>query len=138
MPISSVDLGPTLLELSGLGIPNHLDGESFFGSAVQARPPVLAGLDTHAHTLLTAMKTPYKLLWDRNRGEVSLFDMRISNPEAEPYDPRPDEKAARAREELLEALAEGLRVRDEEISGGVAGDLSPAIERELRALGHTP
>jgi len=138
MPISSVDLGPTLLELSGLGIPKRLDGESFFGSAMQARAPVLAGLDTRTHTLLTAMEKPYKLLWDRNRGEISLFDMRITKPEAEPYDPRPDEKAARAREELLEALIEGLRVRDEEISGGDAGDLPPAIERELRALGHSP
>lgn len=138
MPISSVDLGPTLLELSGFQIPNRLDGESFFGSAIQARTPVLAGLDTQAHTLLAAIKMPYKLLWDRNRGEISLFDMRISKPEAEPYDPRPDKKAARAREELLEALIEGLRVRDEEVSGGVAGDLSPDMERELRALGHTP
>ncbi|MCH2184369.1 sulfatase-like hydrolase/transferase, partial [Myxococcota bacterium] len=138
MPISSVDLGPTLLELAGLGIPNRLDGESFFGSAIQDRAPILAGLNTQSHSLLTAMKSPYKLLWDRNRGEISLFDMRVSLPEAEPYDPRPDEKAAQAREELIEALVEGLRVRDEEISGGVAGELSPTIERELRALGHTP
>ena len=97
MPISSVDLGPTLLELCR---PRHSQpsGWRVLSSAQRCKPGprYLAGLDTQSHTLLTAMKTPYKLLWDRNRGEISLFDMRVSLPEAEPYDPRPDEKAAQA------------------------------------------
>ncbi|MEE3328564.1 MAG: sulfatase/phosphatase domain-containing protein, partial [Myxococcota bacterium] len=138
IPLSSVDLGPTLLDLTGLPIPARLDGRSFFDATTQTRPPILAGLDTTEDTLLAAVKKPYKLLWDRNRGEISLFDLRVTKPEAEPFDPRSDEKMGQAHDELFDALIEGLRIRDEAISGGDRGDLTPPIQTDLRALGRTP
>ncbi|MAI25256.1 MAG: hypothetical protein CMN75_04410 [Spirochaeta sp.] len=137
-PVSLVDLGPTLLDLTGVSSPGTLDGRPFFDSAIQARPPILAALDTSQVTLLTSVRKPYKLLWDRDRGEVSLFDLRVTRPEAEPFDPRPDEKAGLAHEELFEALIESLRIRESDLSEGKAGELPQSIQSDLRALGRTP
>lgn len=136
--VSSVDLSPTLLDLTGLPIPDRLDGHSFFDAATRSRPPILASLDTNQASILASMKSPYKLLWDRDRGEISFFDMRVTQPESEPFDPRPDERAGEAYDELFDSLVEGLRIRDEGISGGVAGEHTAPIRDELRSLGRTP
>ncbi|MXY49789.1 MAG: sulfatase-like hydrolase/transferase [Gemmatimonadetes bacterium] len=46
--VSTVDLGPTMLSLAGVGIPHHIQGRAFLGE--QARPPreyVYASRDRH-------------------------------------------------------------------------------------------
>ncbi len=135
-PMASVDLAPTLFDLTRLPTPSDLDGRSFFDSASQARPPILAGLRTSSETLLAAMYPPYKLLWDRNKAELSFFDMRVTLPEAEPFDPRSNAAADEARKDFLDALGTSLTKPLKTPIPGRTDFHDSTLTPDLKALGY--
>lgn len=133
--ISLVDLPPTLLDLSGIPIPDELDGRSFFSRRDPAAP-LLAGLQLDGRNLLTAIEGDYKLVWDRGTNRRHLYDLRGDHAEARPIDVAGNAEAAAAVERLSAAIDASLAADQRTLEKSTTGQLPSAVEESLRVLGY--
>jgi arylsulfatase A-like enzyme len=131
--VSLVDVAPTLLSLSGLEIPDSMEGQSVFD-----RPPAQRWLDQRVFSqygdALYCVRTPrWKLIQRTANQNVKLFDLH--------RDPR-ERRNLRARypdvaDELLAELEEWRAGRPRlDLGSRIDVGLSEERVEELRALGY--
>ena len=129
-PVSSVDLYPTLLELAGVGRPEGqvLDGVSLVpvlrGMALPERPrlfwhfPCYVGRATPSSAV---REGDYKLIeFFEDSGHVELYNLRA--------DPNEERDLAASQPARAKALAQTLRVWQQETHAAIPRDANPAYD----------
>jgi arylsulfatase A-like enzyme len=141
--VGLVDITPTILELTGLEVPDNLQGRSLMpaieGEALEVIPyfaevkgspqEAVEEVDGEASETdrLAVLRGPFKLVvW---RDETTLYDLSRDPGELNPIAPEEAEGLYTSLDELLKAYAAGM-MSAEQI------ELSEEDLRELRALGY--
>ncbi len=132
-PVSTVDIVPTLLDAAQLEVPD-LSGGSLLpllaGGAAPERP-IYARSNYYGIELEAIVDWPYKMVVNRTARSPAIYDLSTDPGELVPlHDPDNARLTRRARR--LQRQMRELR-RDRE---GSAVELSPELERQLRALGY--
>lgn len=107
-PVSLVDLAPTLLDVLGLPPADTHQGRSLLpllrGATLPPAPVFSETLYRQHHAKWAVVLERWKLIWDRNRGVVRLFDLAADPREQRNLaDAHPDRRAL-----LHAALCEGF------------------------------
>ncbi|HVR28382.1 MAG TPA: sulfatase [Thermoanaerobaculia bacterium] len=132
-PVSLVDVLPTLLDAAGIALPDGLDGVSLWplltGTGELAEPRQLVAENSlYGQERLAIVEWPWKLIVNRDRPEVELYDLE--------RDPGESENLAAARPEVTERLAAALEERRLGATVQQPVELDAETRRELRALGY--
>lgn len=101
-PVSLIDLGPTLLDLFGLGTPGHMMGESLVPFLTGEKPDLTRPIVLEGR-LMRSLVTPagLKIIHDTPGGTVELFDLgRDPNETTNLFD-----EGERRSQELLGAVS---------------------------------
>lgn len=144
-PIAQIDVGPTLLELLGVPVPDDFEGESWADylrgrAAPPVRPVIVHELLDHTE-LYAIVDGHEKLILDRDErnGSIKLYDLQ-ANPGEDPgraLDLRERRSATATR--LLRQLEESITEAEARRPAGGGGGMqrmSPELQAELRALGY--
>ncbi|HJO02922.1 MAG TPA: sulfatase [Acidobacteriota bacterium] len=133
-PVSTVDIVPTLLDLTGREVP-EVSGGSLVPLMEGEEPPVrpiFARSDYYGNEIEAIVQWPYKMIVNRSSGlPGAIYDLSVDPGEfhalVDPADAQLTRLARRLRQQMREIR------RDRE---GAAVGLSPDLERQLRALGY--
>ena len=132
--VRTIDLMPTLLELSGLPA-REMDGESLL-RVDGDRPAVITGTDMGALTQLAVRMPPWKLILDVESGEEQAFHLGVDPRE---LDSRPGDAPSELRSlvfaELESAERHELTAEEEATVAKRLSDLGlPLVSRARRLL----
>ena len=79
MPISLVDVAPTLADIAGAALPREIDGESLLpglrGAAVETRPVYSEALYRVAQTAYSLRRGTFKLIYHAEDGHTELYNL---------------------------------------------------------------
>lgn len=135
MPVSLVDLAPTILTATGIAVDNDLAGTSLWDAARKGisspRRELLSENTLWGRERQAIVAWPYKLILDPRSGQVQLFDLES--------DPGEKRDLAGEKREIVAELERRLRHRNARLdsdSAEVGRALSEEMEEELRALGY--
>lgn len=135
MPVSLVDLAPTILAATGVATENELAGVSLWDATQKGRSSprreLLAENTLWGRERQAIVAWPYKLILDPKSNQVQLFNLES--------DPRESRDIAREKVEVTLELERRLQDRQSMLDSGPAEDgvaLSEEMEEELRALGY--
>ena len=137
--VSSIDVFPTLFELTGIPLPGQVDGRSLLGAAGGEPRVVFASQRNHGRQLVSLRRGDLKLILDLKRDRRQLFDIRSDPKEGHDLaEARPVEAAD------LEAQTRATIERNSKLFEQLVGSVSrvtvddiPEDERAvLEALGY--
>ncbi len=132
-PVSTVDIVPTLLDMAALEVP-QLSGGSLVpllsGGAPPSRP-IFARSNYYGLELEAMVEWPYKMVVNRTARSPAIFDLSTDPGEEVALHDPDDARLTRISRRLLRQMREIRRDRE-----GAAVELSPELERQLRALGY--
>ena len=134
-PASTVDIVPTLLDLIGLEVPEVSGGSLrplMEGGAAPQRP-IYARSKHYGQDLEAIVQWPFKLIVNNRTNVIALYDLSTDPGEWHALRSGPEEDRQLTR--LARRLRQQIRgIRRAE--AGEAVELSPELERQLRALGY--
>jgi arylsulfatase A-like enzyme len=133
VPVSAVDIGPTLLDRCGIDVPSECDGTTLLGSA-DPEGQVFAQTGNRMEGLVMTLTNRWKLILDLEEGSRRLYDLES--------DPGETRDAAGDHPEVVERLEGDIESHLERIDGmeGASDadvEVSPDAWDRLRRLGYT-
>lgn len=132
-PVSTVDIVPTLLDMAALEVP-ELSGGSLVpllaGGAPPTRP-IYARSNYYGIELEAIVEWPYKLVINRTARSPAIYDLSTDPGELMALNDPDDARLTRTARRLRRQMREIRRDRE-----GAAVELSPELQRQLRALGY--
>ncbi len=133
-PASNLDIVPTILDVVGLPSPEHLPGRSLRAGLAGPRPIVSEHGPTTSALLLDGWKLVHGKSDTYTAGELPALYHVAADPDER--DDRSEHEVQR-RNELLELL-ERFRLAHPRVAekATLAGELSPEVLAELRAMGY--
>lgn len=143
--VSTVDIFPTLLELSGLKIPNHLPGVSLFNdSAIRSRSGVVSEIDHKVNQRAFTDPAGRKIIIDcgksQNRGGtgencdkiVGVFDRSGDSLELKPITDEKIQELLRSKLSAEFDKAKSIQIE----SGGEEVNIPDKTLEDLKSLGY--
>ena len=128
--VELIDLGPTILELAGVPVPESMQGRSLFDPRADR---VAFTRTVWKRARYSARNDRFKLIWDSNTGSAELYDLDA--------DPGESQNQYRERAFVAGHLEQRLLswLRAQEALRGVtdAAQISDDERRKLEALGYT-
>lgn len=132
-PVSTVDIVPTLLDLAQLEVPQVSGGSLvpyLAGGAPPARP-IYARSNYYGIELEAIVEWPYKMVVNRTARSPAIYDLSTDPGELDALRDPDNAQLTRTARRLQRQMREIRRDR-----AGDAVELSPELERQLRALGY--
>lgn len=126
--VSLLDLGPTLLSLSDIGVPTEMDGESVFNDTGERTAISVAS----SGEIVSTRTHKWKCIWRVSKGEIELYDLE-SDP-AETTNVKEDHPSVVDEfRERLKSHREAARQTDTDLP---EVDKSVETKQRLRDLGY--
>jgi arylsulfatase A-like enzyme len=132
-PVGLVDVMPTLLELLGLPVPAHLQGDSLV-AAVERREPVRPWLFAQYRLADEASLRAGRWKWMRDEDGERIYDLGADPDEHEPAADAAKHEALAAHADRVLRAAQGYWALAREAKPD--GEIGPAMREQLRALGY--
>lgn len=131
-PVSSIDVGPTILDHIGIEIPTTFRGTPLLSERATERPifseRTLYGPERKA--IILGNRKVVLDLDDENEPKLRGYDLSVDPQERRPIDV--EDAAFHPLVEALEAFAEG----DVEVEDGERAEIDPRLRQRLEALGY--
>ena len=133
-PVSSIDIGPTLLDVMGIASPPAFQGRSALHADVDGRAVVAEGVQS-----LKLITSEWSYLYGAKDIREELYDLRADPGERHNLAAARAETSAALRARLLATMEASLR-HDYVVSRPetATAPMSQALQERLRALGYHP
>jgi len=103
LPVESIDVFPTLLNLAGIPLPAGIAGRPLFPLDELGPAPVYSSHERQTSHLVSLRSGKWKLIWDRNSEQRFLFDLEL--------DPGETRDLARDEPDRLREISDLVRER---------------------------